>query len=192
MREYENSGLKKQKRRLTRPLRIISDASIATAYIGEGRNIPLVIIDANERVDIEEYIINHQKYFAGDVDSTWGFDHNKFIILIIEVKTPTECQIVLEFDVAKQGLLIDMIMHAKALYVQTGKDGDRMINTPESPKVLFEIPADIDVITKWNEIYFYSIVKKLKKKGLSKKQAIDGAKEMMKQFEIVKDLKMPS
>src|ERR1700730_420478 len=53
-------------------LRIVADGAIAHSGVGEGRLIPLVILDTSSRPDLEEYIRVHQYAGAGDVKCQWG------------------------------------------------------------------------------------------------------------------------
>ena len=54
------------------PARIINDAAVATVGVGDGRLIPLVIIDSAERPDIEELVRVHKYLPPGDVKVQWG------------------------------------------------------------------------------------------------------------------------
>ena len=58
--------------REARPVRIVWDAAIATTIIGDGRLIPLLIIDASERPDVSELVRIHKHLPPGDVICQWG------------------------------------------------------------------------------------------------------------------------
>jgi hypothetical protein len=51
---------------------IVSDAAIATDAVGDGRFIPLVILDTRARPDVAELIEIQAKVPPGDVISAWG------------------------------------------------------------------------------------------------------------------------
>jgi hypothetical protein len=54
-----------------RPVRIVADGAIAAGPIGDGRLIPLLILDTTERSDLEEFIRVHQFLSPGDVNFQW-------------------------------------------------------------------------------------------------------------------------
>jgi len=53
------------------PVSIIADGSIATVHFGDGRNIPVLIIDTAKRPDIVDLVKAQQEQPPGDVKSTW-------------------------------------------------------------------------------------------------------------------------
>jgi hypothetical protein len=54
------------------PVPIAGDAAIAQHGMGEGRMIPLLILDTTKRDDIDELIRIHEHLPPGDVNSQWG------------------------------------------------------------------------------------------------------------------------
>jgi len=54
------------------PARIVSDAAVMTAGVADGKLVPLVIIDASERPDLEELVRVQQHITTGDVGVQWG------------------------------------------------------------------------------------------------------------------------
>jgi hypothetical protein len=107
---------------------IVGDAAIATVGIGHGRLIPLIIIDTTNRPDLAEVIEAQVHLPAGDVVVQWGslpkrHDH---IALLLKFQRPTERAAVIEFDIAKQSILIEHILQSNGLYIQAGKVGDRL------------------------------------------------------------------
>jgi hypothetical protein len=61
-------------------VRIIADGLVANVFVGEGRPIPAIIIDASKHPNIPEYIAAHEFEPPGDVDSQWStnaFDKNE-------------------------------------------------------------------------------------------------------------------
>jgi hypothetical protein len=111
---------------------IVADAAIATEWMGDGRLIPLVIIDTIDRPDLEEFIRIHQYAGPGDAESQWATleDSSGRVALILTFKKPMDMTAVLAFDPAKQGGLIDQIIHTRGIYIQAGRLGDRLIKRP--------------------------------------------------------------
>ncbi len=169
--------------RETRPLRIVADAAIATTILGEGRLIPLVILDTSDRPDVEELIRVHQHLPPGDAECQWGtLDRFKQkVALLLTFKRPAEMVVILEFDIVKQGILVDQALIAKGIYLQSGRDGDRFITNPDAPKILVEIP-DTGFHDFWNRVFHDHIMKRMRKRGLGRKQAKEAATEVIKEM----------
>jgi hypothetical protein len=165
--------IKKIVRILHEPLvPIVADAAIATERLGDGRLIPLIIADTSNRPDLEEFIRVHQYLGPGDVISQWATleDGSGRIALSLSFKKPMEMQAIFAFDPTTQGGLIDQIVHSKGLYIQAGKPGDRLIKNPDARKIIVEIP-DTGFSDVWNEMFFQAIVRRLRREGLSRRNA---------------------
>src|SRR6266516_340976 len=93
------------------PVRIISDAAIASALRGDGRLIPLLIIDCSNRPDVEEMLRIHAHLAPGDVEIQWGRirGHDKVSLLLSFIR-PLELNVILDFDIIQQGGLVDLII----------------------------------------------------------------------------------
>ena len=91
---------------------IVGDAAIATPILGEGRLIPVLIIDTSDRPDIGDLVKILQRPPLGDVTSQWGrlHWHKKTVALILTFKRPSKVVVILEFDVTEQGILVDLIL----------------------------------------------------------------------------------
>jgi hypothetical protein len=158
------------------PVPIVADAAIATERMGDGRLIPLVIIDTTNRLDLEEFVRIHQYAGPGDADSQWATleDSSGRVALLLTFKKPMEMTAVLAFDPLKQGGLVDQIIHTKGLYIQAGRPGDRLIKNPNAPKIIVEIP-DTGFADVWNDIFFRAVVRRMRNEGLSRHEAKQAA-----------------
>ena len=60
---------------------------------------------------------------AGDAVVQWGSlpKRRDYIALLIKFLRPIECAAVIEFDIAKQGILVEHILQSNGLYIQAGK-----------------------------------------------------------------------
>jgi hypothetical protein len=166
-----------------KPARIINDAAIATAGVGEGRLIPLVIIDSVERPDIEELVRAHECLPPGDVRVQWGVLNSGpgDIALLLTFIRPVEALLLLNFDVVRQGGLVDQILSSRALYLQLGREGDRLSTTYDAKRILIEVP-DTGFIKRWNEIFFKYLVKDFRQKGMPKKKAKEAAEDAIEEW----------
>ena len=143
------SGLKEIKIALrhaaeSKPVPIVAHATMATASLARGRNIPLLILDTSSRPDVETMIRAHEQVGPGDVKSGWSFRKRWFgspiPVLYLIMEKPSRCLIVVEFDLMKdEGTLIDLILWAGGVYVQAGRPGDRIGTTIDERRVLVEV-----------------------------------------------------
>jgi hypothetical protein len=97
---------------------IVGDAAIATVGVGHGRLIPL-IIDTTSRPDLAEVIKAQVHLPEGDVVVQWGLlpKRHDHIALLLKFQRPTERAAVIEFDIAKQGILVEHILQSNGLYI---------------------------------------------------------------------------
>ena len=175
-----------------RPVRIVADAALATGNVGDGRLIPLVILDTTERPDLEEFIRVHQFFSPGDVTSQWG-KLERFaatVALFLSFKRPAELVAILEFDIVTQGCLVEQILIAGGLYLQAGREGDRLLKNPNAPKVLVEIP-DTGYRRYWNHPFHQHITKHMRKRGLGRRQAKEAASQFIKKWREFGQFRMP-
>jgi hypothetical protein len=162
---------------------VVGDAAIATVGVGHGRLIPLIILDTTNRPDLTELIKAHLHFPVGDVVVQWGsrpkrYDH---IALFLRFQRPIERAAVIEFDIAKQGIIVEHILQSNGLYIQAGKVGDRLKHDIDRPKVLIEVP-DAGIRALWDKLYFDAVVKRARKEGLGRRDAKDKARAFIGQI----------
>ena len=128
------------------PVPIVADGSIATVAVGDGRMIPLLILDTSKRSDIEDMVkAHHLMESQGDIISVWGQPDTFFdtgsVRLLLTFERPSRCQLLLQLDIKKYGGLVDNIILSQGLYIQPGRPGDRLRTTFNNPRVLAEVPS---------------------------------------------------
>ncbi|MBR0963374.1 hypothetical protein JQ554_04595 [Bradyrhizobium diazoefficiens] len=172
---------------------IAADAAIAAGFIGEGRLIPLLILDTTERPDIEEFIRIHQYVRAGDVQSQWATieDGSGDIGLLLIFEKPVALTVLIVFDIAARGVLVDQIIRTKGLYIQAGRTGDRFIHDTERPKVILELP-DTGFGRAWEEIFYNSALRQFKRMGLRRSDAKTAASSYIGEWRKFSDLRIKS
>lgn len=166
------------------PLKIIADAVIAIRGLGGGRLIPLVILDTSDRPDVEEFIRVHQTATKpGDVKVQWGQieGHDSTVGLFLTFIRPSEVFMVLEFDIVKQGILVDQVLVGKGLYIQAGRAGDRFAKDPNRPKVLLEV-GDLGFEKLWGKMFYKHVEKHFREHGLSRSEARGAARSAISQM----------
>jgi len=159
---------------------IVSDAAVATGAVGDGRLVPLVILDTTNRPDLIDLFKAHDKMPPGDADTTWvsigGFEDH--LGLWFRFKKPFEVDAVLNFELSEHGLTVDMTMNARAVYLQVGKPGDRFYKAMEAPRIIVEIGACM-ATQEWEKIWLRAIRNRLRKEGTKRHEAKRLAPEYM-------------
>lgn len=155
------------------PLTVIGDAGIAMRGLVGGRMIPAVIVDTEGRPDVDE-VIRVQQFVdkPGDVRIQWGrLETNQDLVLLCLVFTrPTEAKMVIQFDVVRQGILVEQALTAQSLYVQSGRIGDRVSANLSVPKVLVELP-EVGFRPIWDNLLSERLFIHFSKNGLSRVQS---------------------
>ena len=80
----------------------------------------------------------------------------------------------ISFDLIKYGGIVDRILHAKAVYLQPGKPGDRFDPTFGIPGILIEVGGNFG--GKWNAILNRALLRDFRGRGLSRKEALKAVK----------------
>jgi hypothetical protein len=158
------------------PVPIAADAGIATVAVGDGRMIPLLILDTSERPDIDDMVkAHHHMKGQGDVKAGWGrpdtFFDTGVVSLILTFEKPSHCVILLRFDIGKYGGLVDQIIRSQGLYIQPGRPGDRLSTTFDNPRILAEVPSR-EFQPEWDRMLRKAMRKRIQREhGLSRSEA---------------------
>ena len=162
---------------------IVSNAAIANEMVGDGRLLPLVILDTTKRPDLVDLFRVHEKTPPGDADSCWvsiaGFDQH--LALALEFKKPFEIKFVINFDLTDDGMAVDLAMRGRAIYLQAGKPGDRFYRTVGAPGIIVELGADLPK-RDWERIWQKAIGSRLRAEGVSRADAKRLAPEYMQKI----------
>ena len=185
-----NNGLRKGfvklfNEREKEALRIVADGAIAHPGIGEGRLIPLIILDTASRADVEEYIRVHQYVTTGDVTCQWGqvIGHDHTVALILSFSRPATLVVIVEFDLQRNhGFIVEQVLLTKALYIQAGREGDRLKNDLDIPKVILEVPETEFGRTFWGAFHLNYTTKKMRERGLNRADAKRAAKKVIEEM----------
>lgn len=157
---------------------IVGDAAIATPVIGDGRLIPVLLLDCSNHPEFMNLLRVHQKTPPGDVRSRWGYNpfRKRYVELELNFLRPVELEVKILFDLRAQSALADGIVQARSVYLQAGEASGRLANNMEQPKIIIEIPP-ITKIPKWDSMLLEQIAKKMKSDGLTGKSAREAAKQ---------------
>lgn len=177
----------------TIPVPVVSDAIMATTGVGDGRMIPVVILDTSKRPDIDDMIRAHMITGNGDARSAWmkkGRRERSVIRLLIEVQQPSQCRMFIQFDIARQGGLVDQIVQKQGLYLQAGRPGDRFSNNLQVPRILLEVPSR-HFLREWESMYRENMEKRFRQQGFKRRDARIKAGEFIQEFRQAFEPRMP-
>jgi hypothetical protein len=157
-------------------IQIVGDGAIAHPDVGDGRLIPVLILDCDSRPDLYDMVLAHEDTQPGDVKITWGRElfNKRSVYLSVEFQRPVIAEAVIEFVVSKQGGLVELVLNARAFYFQPKNSGLRVIEGLDKPKILVEVPPGAR-LKDWDSIYRNFLIKLFKKQGATKKEAIAAA-----------------
>lgn len=175
------------------PIPIAWDAVVATQALAGGRMIPLVILDTTSRPDIDDMVRAHRLIGPGDVESVWSkvsrWDDSR-VQLILMISKPSRCVVVLEFDVVKQGGLVDYIVQAQGLYLQPGRPGDRLISTVDTDRILVEVPSK-DFRDEWEKMFLKGLLRKFRADGCGRQLAKERSRAFLREWRKLGSTRLP-
>lgn len=153
-------------------LPIHSDGGIGHPDVGDGRIIPVVIIDCKDDRNVYELILHHEHTPPGDVRVTWIRDllDSKHIYLKLEFELPMKHVTRVKFVLSKHSAVIDCAIRSRGLYIQPLESGAKVIDGLNEPKLLIEIPSSA-TFPEWPKIHRKVITKIYRKQGASKHEA---------------------
>lgn len=179
--------------RLQHIIPIVGDGGIGNPDLGDGRIIPVLILDCENHSAFRDLILIHSDTPPGDVVATWRrhlFD-NKQVYLTLDFKRPVETSVSLCFDVAKKGGLVDWIMYARGVYLQPMESGAKVSEGINRPKIIVEIPPSA-TLPGWEKIYRNSLVKSYVKSGCARGQAKEAAAQHLTRLRELWSMRRPA
>ncbi len=148
---------------------VVNDALIYQRNVCDGKAIPHIIVDTENYPEVAKSIELHKEVNEGSITLTWGMTTDKkYVLLLLDSISPVEISYVIKFDLYKQCSIIDKILSSQLMYIQAGKKGDRLLNTPNQPKLLLEVPHT-GFENEWKKIYRKTQEKRFRKLGIKKK-----------------------
>ena len=177
--QWAKIDLEKHERRI---VSVVATSSIASIGIADGKNLPVIFIDTTNRPDIKNAIHNHLFVESGDVSTAWvrvDTKDNDNIQLLIELKKPSECKFVINFEIYKHGGSVDLIMNNGGCYLQSAEDGTKVSQSINAPRILVEVISP-KILNEWDKIYQLGITRMFIRKKIKPKKAADMAESFIK------------
>lgn len=159
---------------------LIRDGAIASSDIGDGRIIPVLILDCSNHPAFLNMVHIHQNTPPGDVVSRWGYSpfNKRFVVLKLNFIKPVELEVGIRFDLRTQPAIADSIVQAKSVYLQPSESGGRVIDGMDKPKIIIEVPPQTK-LPKWDSMLLEQIAKRMKRDGIGRKSAKNAAKQYL-------------
>ena len=123
-----------------RPARIVSEPG--RIYLRDGKLIPLVVIDTNERPDLDSLLASYTPETVGDVAIQWGRRDGApkgTVTLYVQFIAPVKRLLILDFEIVRLGQVVDGILRTRELYLQGVRSGDADTQV-QTPKVKVVVP----------------------------------------------------
>jgi hypothetical protein len=171
---------------------VAGDAGLA-GPTPEGLMVPLLILDTTDRPDIDEVIRVHSHISPGDVELRWASiaGHPDDIALVLDFIRPVATRVAIRFSIEKQAILVDMALRARALFLQAGRPGDRLIHDIDRPKIIVELEGG-EFGREWEAIFLRQMTNYFSRKGkLSKKKAYPLARLLLDRLREQTSFRMP-
>ena len=172
------------------PVPIVGDGIVATAAQTYGRNIPILILDTSTRPDIETLVRAHGELGPGDAISGWSFKTRLGLglaapMLVLKFTKPSQCLVMIEFDLEEQGILVDQVLWAQGVYLQPGRPGDRLASTIDNLRILVEVPANAAFAKRFQSGYRKALFRKFRNSGLSRNDSKNAVRAAMSEMRSV-------
>jgi hypothetical protein len=169
-----------------RPVRIVADAAVGTRGRHGGRLLPLLLLDTADRPDIAEFIRVHETLGPGDVKVQWGkFEvkgHEGTVALFLTAIRPLESFMVLEFNIARQGFLVEQTLIGQGVYLaQAEGEDDRLVKNLSRPKVLVEVP-DMGFRDTWDDTFHKHLARHFRSRRLSRFESRQAARSAIEEW----------
>ena len=173
-------------------VRIVADAAVSTRGLHGGRLLPLLLLDTTGRPDIAELIRVHETFGTGDVKVQWGQvqGHEGTVALFLNFIRPLELFVVLEFDIVRQGILVEHALSGQGIYLARAEhEQDRIGNNLNRPKVIIDV-LDTGFAETWNDLFHKHLAQDFRKKGLSRSDSLRAARSAIEELRRISNFRM--
>ncbi len=155
--------------------------------------LPVLLLDTSDRPDVAEYIRIQKSFEPGDVTFQWGHieGHDEgTVALFLNFLRPMELFMALEFDIVKQGILVELALTGHGLYLtKANAPDDRLKKDFERPKIIVEI-GDTGFQEVWDKKFHEYMAKHYRKMGLGRAHSRRAARSVIEELRKLGSMKM--
>jgi len=126
------------------------------------------------------------------VKSQWGQieAHEGTVALFLNFIRPIELFMVLEFNIVRQGILVEQALTGQGMYIAKAEDArDRLIKDINRPKVILEI-GDTGFRQTWDELFHKHLEKDFRNHGLSRSDSRRAARSAIQELRRVGSMRL--
>lgn len=172
------------------PVPIAGDGMVATAIQSYGLWIPVLILDTASRPDFETLVRAHGELGSGDAISGWSFKTRLGLgfaapKLVLNFTKPSQCVVMIEFDLEEQGILVDQILWAKGVYLQPGRPGDRLATTFDTPRILVEVTGNGTFAKRFRSARKKALFRRFRNRGMSRTDSKRAVRALLRKWESI-------
>ena len=109
----------------------------------------------------------------------------------IDFQRPIAAKAYIPFKFITQGVLVDGILNARAVYLQAGKPGDRLKLDLDAPKIIVQID-ETGFEEHWNRLRVVALRNHFKERGLSRKDARLAVAEHLAAMRQISNFRFPA
>jgi hypothetical protein len=178
--------------REARPVRIVADAAVSVSGLHGGRLLPVLLLDTSDRPDIAALIRVHESLGPGDVKVQWGQieGHEGTVALFLAFVRPMELFMVLEFDIVRQGILVEQALTGQGMYLTRAEGADDLLTKNiDRTKVIVEI-GDTGFRKTWDDLFYKHLAKDFRKGGLSRSDSRRAARSAIGELRKVGSMRL--
>jgi hypothetical protein len=157
----------------TQPARIISDPGFAAVRDRDGAVVPMVQIDATDRHDILALFAAHGRGIVGEASCQWGRRDgaaDRTVTLFLHFNAPARLLVFMDFDVVRQGFLVEEILRVSELYIQAIRTPSTTEVASDPPRIRVTVP-DTGFRPVWNKLLHDEMTREMQTRGLSATEA---------------------
>lgn len=152
---------------------IVDEGGISSTLIGEGRMLPLLVIDIRANNEIDELVNLLKNTPPGDSTLLWCRQFTSLLkndlVLKIKFTKPMQLKFGIRFDVPDVYHLVDGIIQCRGFYLET-KGKEHFLGNPTKGRILIEVPF-MAFDKGWETLLYKTVVSNYRKKGESRTDA---------------------
>jgi hypothetical protein len=155
---------------------IAGNGAIAGPY-AHGVFVPVLILDTTLHPGVAEAIRQQAMAPAGDVLVQWGKIDGE-IALALRFVRPVSTTAVIKFEFDHHAILVDLILSARLVYLQSGKPGDRIKHDVDKTKMVVQVDES-GFDAEWEEYYLSRQTSRFRLAGMKQRLARIAARETL-------------
>ena len=170
----------------TRPAKIVSEPGRVYMRPDDRKLVPLVAIDTMERSDIDALFSAYTPETVGDVAIQWGRRDDApkgTVTLFLQFSKPVQLFLILDFEIVRQGILVDQILRTGEVYLQAMRQDEDAGPPRPSSRVRVVVP-NTNFGPVWEELLVQELSAHSRALGASESQARLIAQESIRRWRI--------